>query len=66
MRYISYIIGTIILSADVVKDTVFTKENTEAALGGTVDPVNALLAAAAALSAGMLIYIYRHRGTQRK
>ena len=42
-------------------DAVMMKQTAAMAAASVVDPVNALIAAAAAVAAGALIYIYRHR-----
>ncbi len=65
MEYLVRDFGTFIEWTDTVKCTAGMKMEILAAMAGMADQAvnqaNALTAAAAALAAGVLIYIYRHR-----
>ena len=60
MEYLSYVISSFTMSGNAA-DAVMMKQTAAMAAASVVDPVNALIAAASAVAAGALIYIYRHR-----
>lgn len=66
MGQISYFVEQLVAGGDGLMTTVRTAGNAVAAATAAVDRENALIAAAAALAAGAVIYLYRHRGIQRQ
>lgn len=66
MKFFDYIINPLVGSGAAERAAMDLKGNAETAIAsGTVDPTHAMIAAAAALAVGALIYIYRHRGESR-
>ena len=64
MEYLSYIVNLFTLnmvSGNTADAATLIKRAAMSAGTAAVDPVNALIAAAAALAVGAGIYIYRHR-----
>ena len=65
MKYFDYTINSLVESGTAERVAMVLKGNAETAIAsGTVDPTHAMIAAAAALAVGALIYIYRHRGNR--
>ena len=64
MQYLSYIVNPFTLnmvSGNAADAATLIKRAAMSAGTAAVDPVNALIAALAALAVGAVIYIYRHR-----
>lgn len=61
MGDLNYIESSIFLYGNAADAALIMENTTTAAVPNTVDPVNALTAAAIALAVGVLIYIYRRR-----
>ena len=64
MQYLSYIVNPFTLnmvSGNAAEAAALINRAAMSAGTAAVDPVNALIAAVAALAAGAVIYVYRHR-----
>lgn len=64
MQYLSYIVNPFtwnMVSGNAADAAALIKRAAMSAGTSAVDPVNALIAAVAALAAGAVIYVYRHR-----
>lgn len=61
MEYLNYIIHSFQSGGNVAEAVMAVKTNVAALSVGTVNTDHALIAAAAAIAAGVAIYIYRHR-----
>lgn len=64
MEYLNYIANPLPLGGAAAEAAGMMENITAVAVPDTVDPVNALIAAAIAFAAGVLIYIYRRRRTR--
>lgn len=61
MEYLSYILNPLALSGNAADAVMMMKKTGAMTATSVVEPANALMATAAAVAAGALIYIYRHR-----
>lgn len=61
MEYLSYVISSFTLNGNAADAVMMMKKTGAMTAASVVDPANALMATAAAVAAGALIYIYRHR-----